>query len=107
MAAILSYALDGAASPVLKARLSPNRVLEMHKTTFDQEPCLTKFGDDQRHHFIVEVPTDTKRMQLDLQGEPKLSSGEDSKLELFATPSPWPGLTQPSKRVCRPAPFKS
>lgn len=84
MAAILSYALDGTAKPRLKALLEPGTSVSMSKNGSEQDPCLTKIGDSQLHHFAVKVPAKTKELSIQLSGEETLSTGEPAQLHLFA-----------------------
>lgn len=92
MAAILSYALDGNAKPKLKGRLHPGKTLSMSKGSEDKDPCRSKIGDGQLHHFALTVPKGTSAMAISLEGDELLSSGERAKLHLFARPkeAAWP-----------------
>lgn len=92
MASILSYAIDGRAEPTLKAALTPQTILDMGLGTEDKEPCRTKIGDGQIHHFALQVPKGTETLRLDLEGDKELSSGESANLDLFAQPlsAAWP-----------------
>lgn len=84
MAAIYAYALDGVAPPRLKGQLEAGKRIEMRKDTQDKDPCLTKIGDGQLHHFAFRVPANTPRLELELVGDPKLSTQEPADLHLYA-----------------------
>lgn len=92
MASILSYALDGNAKPKLKGLLIPGKTVSMNKASADNDPCLTKIGDGQLHHFALKVPEGTQDITIELSGEETLSSGEPAQLQLFAQPkgAAWP-----------------
>lgn len=100
MAAILQYALAGTGQPRLKGRLQPGKSIKMRQSTEDQDPCRTKIGDGQIHHFVLWVPKGTKSIELRLQGDARLSTGESAKLDLYAqAKSPaWPSKASHSAK---------
>lgn len=81
MAAMVRYALDGNAGPVLKAALTPGEVREMTAKTSENDPAHTRIGDRQFHHFTVQVPKGTRRMVVELRG---ILGSTDFDLSLFA-----------------------
>ena len=81
MAAMVRYALDGNAGPVVKAALKPGEVREMTAKTSEGKPEWTRIGDRQFHHFTIQVPKGTRKMVVDLQG---ILGSKDFDLSLFA-----------------------
>lgn len=65
-AACLRYALDGAGTPQVKARLDNGRIRVMDANGI---PGFEKIGDRQYHHFTVSVPAHAPMLALSLEGE--------------------------------------
>ena len=68
MKAIFSYALDGVAGPKIKGTLINGKSRVMDKATSENDPAYTKIGDKQYHHFTVEIPEDSKNLNVTLSG---------------------------------------
>lgn len=68
MSALIKYALDGTGTPVLKAELKNDKVRNMFKTTYDNDPAYTMIGDKQYHHFLVKIPRGAKDITVALNG---------------------------------------
>ena len=73
MAAFLQYAMDNTGTPAPKGKLVSGEVREMNKASEDNDPAFTKIGDRQYHHFEVDVPDRTRKLEISLEGYP----GED------------------------------
>ena len=70
MAGILQYAMDGAGENRIKGELYNNTAIVMDKSTEDSIPELTKIGDKQYHHFLVQVPSSVDTFHIQLDGDP-------------------------------------
>ena len=70
MAGILQYAIDGHGNPYLKGELYNNSTVTMNKSTEDSIPALTKIGDKQYHHFLVQIPSSVDTFHIQLDGDP-------------------------------------
>ena len=68
MAAMVRYAMDGNGKPTIKGELIPGETRHMDKGTADNDPAHTAIGDRQYHHFVLNIPKGTKRVQIHLQG---------------------------------------
>ena len=69
MASILQYALDGSADLDIKNELYNNIPIIMDKSTEDSIPSLTKIGDKQYHHFLVQIPPSVDTFHVELAGD--------------------------------------
>jgi len=69
MAAMMRYALDGNGDPTLKGELINGRKRTMYKSTRDNNPDSTMIGDKQYHHFKIEIPPNTKVLDIILEGD--------------------------------------
>ena len=72
------YALDGAASPIIKGTLVNGVTRRMDKSTQDDDPAHTRIGDRQYHHFTFDVDEDGQEVTVQLAGQ----SGIDFHLYL-------------------------
>lgn len=81
MAAFLQYAMDNTGSPVVKGELASGQLRQMNRNTEDNDPSFTKIGDRQYHHFTVEVPKGTRKLEIDLKG---YKGSDDLNLSLAA-----------------------
>ncbi len=68
MAAFLQYAMDNTGTPVVKGELVSGQLRQMNRTTEDNDPAFAKIGDRQYHHFTVDVPKETRKLEIDLNG---------------------------------------
>lgn len=68
MAAFLQYAMDNTGTPVIKGELVSGQLRQMNRTTEDNDPAFAKIGDRQYHHFTVDVPKGTRKLEIDLNG---------------------------------------
>ncbi len=69
MAAMMRYALDGNGDPTLKGELINGSKRTMYKSTRDNNPDSTMIGDKQYHHFKIEIPPNTKVLDIILEGD--------------------------------------
>lgn len=67
MAALLRYALDGQGTTSAKAILHNNETISMNKSTSDQDPAHTRIGDLQCHHFVMWIPSGTRKAKITLK----------------------------------------
>ncbi len=70
MASILQYALDGVGEMRIKSELYNNSPIVMDKSTEDSIPSLTKIGDKQYHHFLVQIPSSVDTLHIQLDADP-------------------------------------
>ncbi len=70
MAAIFQYALEGVGKTQAKGELYNNIPVVMNKSTEDSVPALTKIGDKQYHHFLVQIPSLVDTLYIELDGNP-------------------------------------
>lgn len=68
MSAMVRYALDGCAPPLVKAELKPGKERKMTAYTHDNNPAFTAIGDKQYHHYTVNIPKKTSRIIVYLEG---------------------------------------
>ncbi|NQU29025.1 MAG: T9SS type A sorting domain-containing protein [Candidatus Marinimicrobia bacterium] len=69
MEAILLYALEGTAPAQLKGELLNSQTRVMDLATEDSLPAYTKIGDQQYHHFTIDIPQGAGNLSLILDGE--------------------------------------
>lgn len=81
MAALVRYALDGNAAPVIKGELKNGEERTMDRRTVDRDPLHTRIGDLQYHHFHVNIPKGTKRATVEVSTP---EGWKDFDLYLFA-----------------------
>lgn len=81
MAAMMRYALDGNGTVTVKGALADGAARNMTKRTSDNDPDFTMIGDKQYHHFTVDVPDGTSRVEVELKSVGTLKNFD---LYLFA-----------------------
>lgn len=64
--AMIQYALSDQEHIAYKGELKNGIKKNMDKSTFDNDPQNTKIGDQQFHHFTVNVPPNTKEVTVNL-----------------------------------------
>ncbi len=82
MAAMMQYAMDGNGDEKIKGELVPGQLREMNKKTSDNDPLFTGIGDLQYHHFKVNIPENTKKLTILLDG---YDTKDEFDLSLCAT----------------------
>ncbi len=70
MCTMVRYALDGNGTPILKGELENGKERQMYCFTHDNNPDYTAIGDKQYHHFVLNIPKDTKKVTLRLTPKP-------------------------------------
>ena len=83
MEAMVKYALDGTAGPVLKGTLKAGDRRSMTARTSDKDPDYTRIGDRQYHHFLVDVPSGATKVTVDIF---PVKGWNDYDLYLYAAP---------------------
>mgnify|MGYP002624061022 CR=1 FL=1 len=66
MNAMVLYALDGVAGPVLKAEIPVGGSRRMTARSWDGRPDFACIGDKQFHHFLVKVPAGKDELTIEL-----------------------------------------
>jgi hypothetical protein len=79
--AMLQYALDGAGDPSVKATLSKDTWRTMNNNS---KKDYEKLGDKQYHHFIIDIPSGTKSLTIDVDGREGYDFDVFAKSEDFA-----------------------
>ena len=79
MSAFLQYAMANTGIPVVKGKLVSGEMREMNKSAEDNNPAFAKIGDRQYHHFEVNVPAGTRKLEVSLEG---YSGADDVNLSL-------------------------
>ncbi len=67
-AAMLQYAIDGTAMTHCKGYLENGVERKMNKHSFERDPDYTRIGDQQCHHFAVNIPEGARNATFTLEG---------------------------------------
>ena len=63
------YAMNGTGVPRIKGTLEKGEMRYMNKDTKENDPNYTKIGDNQYHHFFIEIQKDVQNFTIQVKGE--------------------------------------
>jgi len=66
MAAILQYAMNGQGKTLIKGVLENGVTRQMNDNS---EIGFEKIGDKQYHHFVIEIPTNARNLEISIDGD--------------------------------------
>ncbi|MCQ2288349.1 MAG: hypothetical protein MJZ74_04560 [Muribaculaceae bacterium] len=66
--AMVQYAIDGVGMTKIKGFLENGVERNMNKYTYEQDPAFTRIGDQQCHHFAVNLPEGARNVTFTLEG---------------------------------------